>query len=220
MVRRSTRQANEPEITHPLHAARTAELRAQATRVRAREGIGGGGAGPGKARRTHPIGTTVTMVMWTSDGVRTVAGSGGGCGGRARGPEGLTRTSAGGVTEEEFPSLGPSSSSGRVSYLERMRTQPTTTAGATAAPRPDRRRRRLLRHLRGRRRRAHPPPPDTPSRPPSRLYRRHARRIGAQSDKRRQFLIPGRRRVLVVVCRDGHAVQSVRGCSGPRAQAE
>ena len=87
----TTRQANEREITHPVHAARTAELREQAARVRARDGIvvgggmgAGGVAGAGEAFPALGATTdassdgTVTLVGWTSDGVRAVAGGGGG----------------------------------------------------------------------------------------------------------------------------------------------
>ncbi|KAL9190484.1 hypothetical protein ACHAXT_007695 [Thalassiosira profunda] len=100
------RQANEPEISHPLHAARTAELRAQAARVRERDGLASG-TGSGGAEEAFPsLGAESSdaaasgggmLIGWSGDGLRNAA-----AGGRV-----LTRVPVGKVTEEEFPSLGP-----------------------------------------------------------------------------------------------------------------
>ena len=111
---RQQRQTNEPEITHPLHAARTAELRAQARRVRARDGTGNGSGGVTEAfpaLRINTVSAVATggnpsgmLVGWTSEGVRAVSSGPGRvvqAGGR------LKMTSVGRVTEDEFPSLAP-----------------------------------------------------------------------------------------------------------------
>ena len=111
---RQQRQTNEPEITHPLHAARTAELRAQAARVRARDGTVTGSGGVTEAFPALGINTVSAvatggnasgmLVGWTSEGVRAVASGPGGvvpAGGR------LKMTSVGRVTEDEYPSLAP-----------------------------------------------------------------------------------------------------------------
>ena len=85
------RQENEPVITHGLHARRTAELRAEAARVREREGLSAGGSGGrGNASESFPsLGAdspaTTSLVGWTSDGARI---------------SGLTRTPVGQVTSE------------------------------------------------------------------------------------------------------------------------
>ncbi|KAL3762753.1 hypothetical protein ACHAW5_002258 [Stephanodiscus triporus] len=141
------RQANEPEISHPAHAARTAELRAQAAMVRAREGgivaaeafpaLGASDAyDPSSAAPGNGI-SSGTLVGWTSDGVRAVAAGAVG-GGRGRAPAGLTRTAVGRVTEEEFPSLPPPPSSGGrgttrnaiVGGIGRTTKRPTTAGAA------------------------------------------------------------------------------------------
>ncbi len=98
------RQLNEPEISHPLHAARTAELRAQAARVRMRDGSGSGSNTeefPSLAMDA-PSTAPGMLVGWTSVGARAVAGRTGR----------LKTSSVGTVTEEEFPLLGPSPSIG------------------------------------------------------------------------------------------------------------
>ena len=98
------RQVNEPEISHPLHAARTAELRAHAAMVRMRDGSGGGNhieEFPSLATNA-PSTASGMLVGWTTVGARAVAGR----------PGGLRTTSVGTVTEEEFPSLGPGPSVG------------------------------------------------------------------------------------------------------------
>ena len=98
------RQLNEPEISHPLHAARTAELRAQAARVRMRDGSGSGSNTeefPSLAMDA-PSTAPGMLVGWTSVGARAVAGR----------PGRLKTSSVGTVTEEEFPSLGPGPSVG------------------------------------------------------------------------------------------------------------
>lgn len=123
------RQENEPVITHSLHARRTAELRAEAARVRAREGLSAGGAGGdrGNASESFPtLGTessaTASLVGWTSDGARVA---------------GLTRTPVGQVTSEEFPSLGPGPSAARAKQRVRMMgLGGGTRTSAQAAARP------------------------------------------------------------------------------------
>ncbi|KAL3807636.1 hypothetical protein ACHAXA_004411 [Cyclostephanos tholiformis] len=129
------RQTNEPEITHPLHAARTAELRAQAARVRARDGIVGGVGGVAEAfpalGSVDPTDHRTLLVGWTSDGARAL---GAGAVGRGRSTGGLTRTAVGRVTEEEFPSLAPppKKSTGRIE--RQTKKQPANTAGVTTGP--------------------------------------------------------------------------------------
>eukprot|EP00584_Thalassiosira_punctigera_P001951 CAMPEP_0172527174 /NCGR_PEP_ID=MMETSP1067-20121228/1916_1 /TAXON_ID=265564 ORGANISM="Thalassiosira punctigera, Strain Tpunct2005C2" /NCGR_SAMPLE_ID=MMETSP1067 /ASSEMBLY_ACC=CAM_ASM_000444 /LENGTH=1090 /DNA_ID=CAMNT_0013310853 /DNA_START=130 /DNA_END=3402 /DNA_ORIENTATION=+ len=105
---RQPRQVNEPEISHPLHAARTAELRAQAARMREREyratAAGAASTGASGGREAFPALDAATtserenslLVGWTADGTRNAAGSR------------LKKTPVGKVTQEEFPSLGPS----------------------------------------------------------------------------------------------------------------
>ena len=106
------RQINEPDISHPAHAARTAELRSQAALVRERDGTNATGCvGSGRSGEAFPAlgvdGTSDSsagggmLVGWTAYGART-AGSR---------PGGLKRTAVGKVTKEEFPSLGPGPSS-------------------------------------------------------------------------------------------------------------
>jgi len=103
------RQINEPDISHPAHAARTAELRAQAALVRERDGTNASGSSGRDGGESFPaLGMDGSdsagggmLVGWTADGART-AGSR---------PGGLKRTAVGKVTEEEFPSLGPGPSS-------------------------------------------------------------------------------------------------------------
>ena len=111
------RQANEPEISHPLHAARTAELRAQAAMVREREG--GGAVAAGSSEAFPALGaddgastSTGMLVGWSSDGARKAAATSG---------RGLRKTPVGRVTEEEFPSLGPGS--GASAARSNMRAQ-------------------------------------------------------------------------------------------------
>ena len=90
-------QENEPEISDPMHAARTAELRAQAASMRVRDGTDGGGSSGSEAFPTlGGAASGIGLVGWTADGVRSAAGSGR-----------LKRTAVGKVTREEFPSLGP-----------------------------------------------------------------------------------------------------------------
>lgn len=93
------RQVNEPVISHPLHAARTAELRAQAAMVRLRDGSGGGNDTEDFPSLAMDAPSTAPgmLVGWTTAGARAVAGRAGG----------LRTTAVGTVTEEEFPSLGP-----------------------------------------------------------------------------------------------------------------
>ena len=88
------RQENEPVITHGQHARRTAELRAEAARVREREGLSAGGGGAGGGRGDAPesfpslgadSSAAASLVGWTSDGARSA---------------GLTRTPVGQVTSE------------------------------------------------------------------------------------------------------------------------
>jgi len=100
------RQENEPEITNAAHAARTAELRALAANIRERDGISGSGGGGGTEAfpalgADSAAATSGMLVGWSGDGARTAAGSR------------LKKTPAGKVTEEEFPSLGKPSKSGR-----------------------------------------------------------------------------------------------------------
>lgn len=96
------RQVNEPVISHPLHAARTAELRAQAAMVRMRDGSGGGNETEDFPSLAMDAPSTAPgmLVGWTTVGARAVAGRAGG----------LRTTAVGTVTEEEFPSLGPAPS--------------------------------------------------------------------------------------------------------------
>lgn len=100
------RQENEPEISHPAHAARTAALREQAARMRERDrdnvasvaSIGAaGGQGDAFPALDGSAGTsesTGMLVGWTADGTR-----------------GLRKTPVGHATQEEFPSLAPAARS-------------------------------------------------------------------------------------------------------------
>jgi hypothetical protein len=94
------RQANEPEIMHPMHAARTAKLRAQAAAVRARgssgiaadafPALGAIASDPSSAMAAGngiPLGM---LVGWTLDGVCAVTTGAGGCGRALGGPVGGT----------------------------------------------------------------------------------------------------------------------------------
>ena len=112
------RQINEPDISHPVHAARTAELRAMAATIRERDGTGAVGSGASGDNEAFPslgmdtaTDSTATaagsgggmLVGWTSDGARTAGSL----------PGGLKRTAVGKVTDEEFPSLGGASTTSR-----------------------------------------------------------------------------------------------------------
>lgn len=104
------RQANEPVISHPAHAARTAELRAHAAMVRERDGASAtaaSGHGDRGSDEAFPAlageSSSGMLVGWTADGARTAAGGAGG----------LRKTPVGAVTQEEFPSLGPATSADR-----------------------------------------------------------------------------------------------------------
>jgi len=103
---REQRQVNEPEISHPIHAARTAEMRAHAARTREREhggvtaasaesSAGRVNAFPALDAAAASESTGGMLVGWTADGVRNAGG------GR------LKKTAVGKVTQDEFPSLGP-----------------------------------------------------------------------------------------------------------------
>ncbi|KAL3788515.1 hypothetical protein HJC23_006553 [Cyclotella cryptica] len=92
------RQMNEPDISDPIHAARTAELRAMAAQIRERNGMGGGAeAFPALGGRAGASSDgTGLLVGWTSAGSATAASAG----------SRLKKTPVGKVTDEEFPSLG------------------------------------------------------------------------------------------------------------------
>ena len=136
------RQANEPQISHPLHAARTAELRAQAARVRERDGgtaVGGNGSGSSEAfPALGPDANARGMLVgWTSGGARTAASR--------PGTAGLRKTPVGRVTAEEFPSLGGPSVPGSTNRYAALglgrRAKPVTRQGggfnfSAAASRP------------------------------------------------------------------------------------
>ena len=98
------RQVNEPNISDPNHAARTAELRAMAHQIRERNGTGndqeafpalGGAAAAAAAEGTG------LLVGWSSGGV----------GAAVSGHSRLRKNPVGKVTDEEFPTLGGGSSS-------------------------------------------------------------------------------------------------------------
>lgn len=118
------RQANEPDISDPVHAARTAELRAMAASVRERDGIGSGGVEAFPALGAESAaGHNGMLVGWSSDGVRGAASSR------------LKKTPVGKVTEEEFPSLGGGTSGARKNRyqalgLGRSNKQPARPMGA------------------------------------------------------------------------------------------
>ena len=110
------RQLNEPLITNPLHAARTAELRQQAARVRERDhtvvstssfpSLSTGDA----AKGVRVEASSGMLVGWTADGARNARGN----------PHrGLKTSAVGKLTQEEFPSLGPCRST--------LRTMPTSS---------------------------------------------------------------------------------------------
>ena len=102
------RQINEPDISHPVHAARTAELRAIAATIRERDGTGAIGSAAAGDNEAFPLlgmdaaaaaGSNGMLVGWTSDGARTAGSL----------PGGLKKTAVGKVTDVEFPSLGGAS---------------------------------------------------------------------------------------------------------------
>ncbi|KAL7489215.1 hypothetical protein ACHAW6_014785 [Cyclotella cf. meneghiniana] len=121
------RQMNEPDISDPIHAARTAELRAMAAQIRERNGMGAeleafpalGGRAAAAAEGTG------LLVGWTSAGAASAASAG----------SRLKKTPVGKVTDEEFPSLGggTNSSANRYSALglgkKNNGRQPTLPAG-------------------------------------------------------------------------------------------
>mmetsp|Transcript_37186 Transcript_37186/g.60672 ORF Transcript_37186/g.60672 Transcript_37186/m.60672 type:complete len:890 (+) Transcript_37186:59-2728(+) len=103
-IQEQVRQVNEQEISHPLHAARTAELRVQAAMMR-ETGVAAGGVGgrseafPALEAAAASESSSGMLVGWTADGARTAGGS--------SSHRGLRKTPIGKVTKEEFPSLGP-----------------------------------------------------------------------------------------------------------------
>lgn len=89
---RQQAQENEPEISDPVHAARTAEMRAQAAEIRRAQNLS-------EAKEEFPSlgtdGSGQPLVGWTAEGRRVIKNNG------ARGA----------VTEEAFPALQSSAKS-------------------------------------------------------------------------------------------------------------
>lgn len=111
------RQVNEPIITNEAHAARTAELRAMAARVREMNGLvpgGNGSAGLGGSGSGSSAGQELFPALGTATSAAPSSGNNSGLlvGWTSAGAAGtrLKKNPVGKVTEEEFPSLGGGSS--------------------------------------------------------------------------------------------------------------
>jgi hypothetical protein len=123
------RQVNEPMISDANHAARTAELRAQAARIRERNGTDGGNA------EAFPALGGMSAAAASADGNGLMVGWSGGAGAVSAGTR-LKRNPVGAVTEEDFPSLGGGSTNNRTNRYKalglgnRNAKQPALPAGA------------------------------------------------------------------------------------------
>ena len=123
------RQVNEPDISDPNHAARTAELRAMAARIRERNGTSG------ESTEAFPaLGGRAAAAA--ADGAGLLVGWSGGSGATSASSR-LRKNPVGKVTEEDFPSLGggnnANSRNNRYKALglgKKNTKQPTLPAGA------------------------------------------------------------------------------------------
>lgn len=125
------RQVNEPDISDPNHAARTAEFRARAAQIRQQNGTAGNGGGDDAdafpslgGRNAATDGGTGLLVGWS-----------GGSGAASSASSRLRKNPVGRVTQEDFPSLGGGGSNNQTNRYKALglgakkTNQPTLPSG-------------------------------------------------------------------------------------------